>query len=391
MNPHPYQDIEPAVVAGSGSLARIPDHLPRDAGVALLVCDRGVADAGLVDRIRDAIGAAMAVECFTAPAGEPTLATIDAAAAKARVLDGPVVIGVGGGTALDVAKLVAGLARCADSVGDYALGRGMLDARAPLIMVPTTAGTGSEATATAVFSDGRGRKLWAWSPVLRPDTIVLDPRLTLSLPPGLSVATGLDAFAHALEAVSGQSTGTVVEGPALAALALATEHLARVVDDPADLDARQGMQSAALLAGAAIDVGGTGIAHNIAHALGTCHHVPHGAAVALGLQASLDWSIELAPARFAAAAAAFGGGTDVELLATRYDEWLLRLDFARLARMAIPADPDPGRLAEAMAADENAPMAANSARPPTAGDFPRLAERCVKLCHRHRERAGGAG
>lgn len=377
----------PAVVAGPGCSARLAERLPGDARSLLLVCDAGVAAAGLPERVEAALPDTLAVERFVAPAGEPNVATIDAAAEVARGLDRPVIVGLGGGTAMDIAKLVAALTRNPGSVAQYALGARPLSGRTPAFMIPTTAGTGAEVARTCVLSDDDGRKLWAWSPELGPDGILLDPELTLSLPPGVTIATGLDAFVHALEATSSRAGNRWIEAMALAAIRLVRTNLATVATRPDDLAARQAMQEAALLAGMAINAGGTGIAHNIGHALGTCYHLPHGVAVALGLQASLDWSVAGAPERFSAAAAAFEPGFDAAQLPAACGDWMQQLGFGPIAAALLPDSLDAALVAAAMAATENAPMARNSARPPRAEEFPGLAERVIAVCDRCRERS----
>lgn len=382
----------PAVMAGPGCSGRLAERLPGDARSLLLVCDVGVAAAGLPERVEAALPDALAVERFVAPAGEPAVATIDAAAEIARGLDRPVIVGLGGGTAMDIAKLVAALTRNPGSVAQYTLSARPLAGRAPAFMIPTTAGTGAEVARTCVLSDDAGRKLWAWSPELGPDGILLDPELTLSLPAGVTLATGLDAFVHALEAASGQAGNRWIEAMALAAIRLVRANLAAVAARPHDLEARQAMQEAALLAGMAIDAGGTGIAHNIGHALGTCYHLPHGIAVALGLQASLDWSVAGAAERFSAAAAAFEPGLETEQLPAACGNWMQQLGFGPIAAALLPSSLDAALLGEAMAATENAPMARNSARPPQAEEFTGLAERVIAVCEHCRERplAGAA-
>ena len=142
---------------------------------------------------------------------------------------------------------------------------------------------------------GESRKVWTWGDALLPDLIVLDPEATATMPPVVTTRTGLDAFVHALEAVTGQRRDQRPPEPALAAVELVRDHLPYAVADGSDLRARAAMQEAAYLAGTAIDGCGTGIAHAIGHALGSLHHVPHGVAVAVGLEAALAWNVEGAP------------------------------------------------------------------------------------------------
>lgn len=368
----------PPIHAGAGTLARL-ETLIDTPGDVLLVHDAGIATTGLPERVQHAAGVGTRVHSFVAPAGEPTVATVNAAGRAARTLHNPVVIGLGGGTALDIAKLTAGLCTVDDGIESYLLGAAAFPQRAVLIAIPTTSGTGSEVTRTCILSDSAGRKLWVWADALTPDAVILDPELTTTLPPALTLSTGLDAFAHALEACTGQARNHVNEACGLQSIRLARGALAPVVRDPSDVAARQQMQEAALLGGMAIDSGGTGMAHTIGHALGSLYHVPHGIAVALGLQASLCWSVAGAPERYQAAAGQFEYGLAATAFAAAFDAWLEELDFAATVAADMPTPPEPEHLSAAMQADENQPMTLNNARSATAADIRAMAQQTCDL------------
>lgn len=372
----------PPIHAGVGTLDQL-ETLLGGAGDVLLVHDAGIAATGLPERVRHAAGAGTRVQSFVAPAGEPTVAIVNAAGRAARALQSPVVIGLGGGTALDIAKLAAGLSAVDDGIEAYLLGAAVLPQRARMIAIPTTSGTGSEVTRTCILSDNVGRKLWVWADALTPEAVILDPELTTTLPPALTLSTGLDAFAHALEACTGQARNHVNEACGLHAIRLARGALERAVVNPADVEARQAMQEAALLGGMAIDSGGTGIAHTIGHALGSLYHAPHGIAVALGLQASLRWSVAGQPERYQAAASQFEHRLATTELAAAFDGWLDRLDFAATVAAAIPTPPDPERLCQAMQTEENQPMTLNNARAATQADIWVMAEQTCDLWSRY--------
>lgn len=374
----------PPLACGPGELRGLPDLIPADAASVLLISDAGVAAAGLADRVEATLAGGPPVTRFVAPDSEPTVATVDRGADCARRLERPAIVGLGGGTALDIAKLVACLARTRRALDDYLLGADTFGERTPAVMIPTTAGTGSEVTRTCIVTGQRGAKLWVWSPALAPDHVVLDPELALSMPRALAVATGLDAFVHALEAATGRARNHFNEACARQAIRLAAGALEAFASTPGDRAAAGTMQESAMLAGVAIDSGGTGIAHNIGHALGSLYHVPHGIAVAIGLQASLDWSIAGAGARFDGVADAFGADGGARGLARAYADWLDRLDFPALAAPALAADMDARALADAMAGEENLPMARNGARAPADGDLEALARRTVALCDDYR-------
>ncbi|MBD3894556.1 iron-containing alcohol dehydrogenase [Halomonas sp. ML-15] len=371
------------LVVGAGALARLPELcLAHQARSALMVTDAGIAATGLVDTLTTLLGDDLPVTPFIAPPGEPTLATVDAGTEAARSLDAPLVIGLGGGTALDIAKLVAALAASPGAMADYLLARTPWQGRAPAVMIPTTSGTGSEVTRTSIIADDQGRKQWAWGDELLPDAVLLDPELTLSLPASLTSATGLDAFVHALEATSGQGRHAFIEASGLQAMRLIGQALPRAVVAPNDLEARQQMQVAACLAGQAIDNGGTGLGHNIGHALGSLYHLPHGVAVTLGVEATLAWTIEGREAVFTAAADALASGDVASDLPARFSALV---DAARFNAALAPfanLKMDAEALAATMQAEENAPMANNAARRPAAEDWLALAEATVALFER---------
>jgi alcohol dehydrogenase class IV len=260
------------------------------------------------------------------------------------------------------------------SVEHYALGANPLPPGCPMIAIPTTAGTGSEVTRTCVLTDRRGRKVWTWGDELLPRRVVLDPAAVLTMPAHVAAASGLDAFVHAIEAVTGRRANPIVAGPALHAIRLVVEHLPAAV--AGDVDARQAMQEAALLAGLAIDGAGTGIAHSIGHALGTLAGVPHGVAVAIGLAAALPWNVAGVPEAFVPVAAALGR-TALEL-PKGYDELLAGARFTDAVRRAGALSVTAPELAAAMVADENIPMYRNNCQVADDVECMRLAESTLR-------------
>lgn len=349
------------------------------AASVLIVTDAGIAATDLVARVRQAIGSECPVHTFIAPAGEPTVDTVDDGARRVRAIDKPLVIGLGGGTALDIAKLLAALAKSPGPMADYLLARTPWAGRAPSIMIPTTSGTGSEVTRTSIVSDDRGRKQWAWGDALLPDAVILDATLTRSLPGPLTATTGLDAFVHALEATTGGARNALIAAPALQAIRLIGQALPRAVAEPGDLSARQDMQLTACLAGQAIDNGGTGLGHNIGHALGTLYHLPHGLAVALAVEATLEWSIAESAEVFAPAADALKNGSTARALPTLFSALAEAADINAALNPFVDLTMNANDLAATMQAEENAPMANNAARRPRPDDWLPLARATVAL------------
>lgn len=359
----------PAVISGTSCLDRLTEssgHFGRTSVV--VVADEAVVRTGYAERVREACAQFDDYRVHVVAPGEPTSQSVDAAADVVRAAGSPVVVGVGGGSALDTAKQAAAVAGGPFGVEHYALGMNALPAGAPVVAIPTTAGTGSEVTRTCVVTDRHGRKVWTWGDGLLPQLVLLDPTATATLPPHITAATGLDAFVHAVEAVTGRRADADVEAPARRAVRLVIDHLPAAVADGSDLDERLAMQEAALLAGLAIDRGGTGIAHSIGHALGTLAHVPHGVSVAIGLGAAIDWNIDGACGAFASVADAVG--VPVSALDDGYRSLLEASRFGAAVTRVGPLGVDPGDLAETMVAVENRPMFDNNCR--RAADSERL-------------------
>lgn len=299
----------PTIACAAGRADRIAEDVVRLAGqgaAVLLVADPGLAP--IVERISGLLSAGgSTVALFTDVRSDPLAAQIDAAAERARSSGAKLVVALGGGSTLDSAKLAAACAVSGQPSAHYKLAQNPLPEQPlPTICLPTTAGTGSEATRVSVYTLASGEKVWAWGDALRPALSILDPKLTVGLPPHLTAATGVDALVHAIEATTIRRANIMNDGVCLQAIRLVTRYLPRAVAHGDDLEARQAMQVAACLAGQAIDNSGTGIAHAIGHALGAIGHVHHGRAVGLSLRAALAWNAEAAVERHAQVAQAMG-------------------------------------------------------------------------------------
>ena len=259
----------------------------RGAQRVLIVTDPGITRFGLLDGVLPGFAAAgVAVQVFDQVIADPPEAIVLNAVERARALGAELVIGFGGGSSMDVAKLVALLAHpgCAQSLKDiYGVGNAR-GPRLPLIQVPTTAGTGSEVTQIAIITTGETTKMGVVSPVLLPDLAVLDAELTLGLPPAVTAATGIDAMVHAIEAY----TSKIRKNPlsdllAREALCLLAANLHEAVYNGHNREARQAMLLGALLAGQAFANAPCAAVHALAYPLGGHFHIPHGLSNALVL------------------------------------------------------------------------------------------------------------
>ena len=277
----------PTLKFGSGLASAIGEDLTSvcDDKHVMVISDPGVIAAGLADAVMASFKKqGVAVDLFDDVKGETSAASIDKATEIIRTERPSVVIGLGGGSALDVAKMATIVAASHHSAEAYALMHHPLPQRTvKLVMLPTTAGTGAEVTRTAVFIDNQDRKVWAWGDALAADLVILDPELTLTLPHSLTAATGLDAMVHAIEACTVKNSHPFVQANGLHAIRLIFQNLVKAIERPQDLNARGNLLIAATLAGLALDGAGAGLAHAIGHALGTIAGIHHGRAVALAL------------------------------------------------------------------------------------------------------------
>lgn len=360
----------PAIAAGPGRLEGLGGEVSAAAGSnasVLLVADPALSDLAITSRAEATLSAAgHVVHRFEDIVSDPREAQVADGAALARRIGAGAVVGLGGGSALDAAKMIAVLAASDRPIVDFRLAATPLPARrARLVCIPTTAGTGSETTAVSVLSSEEHVKFWYWGDALKPDFVVLDPELTVGLPPALTAATGLDALVHAMEAATNRNRSAVNDLHALEAIRLCVRHLPAAVARPGDLDARLGMLTAACLAGMAIDNAGTALAHNIGHALGSLMPVHHGKAVAISMEASLPFVIDGNRPAFARVAEAFGIGPDPEALPAAFSALIDEVGLDR----SLPQAVDPAALAMRMAAPENAAMRASTAREVTDEDL----------------------
>ena len=302
----------PAVRCAPGAARELPALVAAECGIGadgqgvrtLLVVDPTVRELGLSAEIERTIPA---LHVFSDLASDPKEASVDAALELAREHEVDCVVGLGGGSAMDTAKVVAGLRHESGGCAPWRLGRAPFPPRrAALICVPTTAGTGSEATGTSIVSEADGTKNWMWGPQLVPDLAVLDPELTVGLPPFWTFWTGMDALVHAAESRTNRRRFAANDPLAERAVARVAANLPRAVNEPANLDARAAMLLAAAEAGMAIANTGCAVAHNLGHALGSLAGVPHGRAVGIAFRRSLDWTMEGCPDGFDAVARAVG-------------------------------------------------------------------------------------
>ena len=346
----------------------------------VLVVDPALVELGAARPLVAAleqVGARVAM--FSDIVGEPKQRQLESAAAFVRSHDAGLVICLGGGSAMDVGKIAASIAMTGESPAAFAMdGRPLPGRGVATICIPTTAGTGSELSSTNIFTNEAGRKVWIWDPLTKPDRVILDPELTLSLPPQLTAWTGLDALAHALESCTNRHAHAGNDLYAHKALSLIAGALETAVREPQSITARGHMLLGSAYAGIAIDNCSAGLAHNVSHALAALGPVHHGFATGLALEIVLGWQVAADHGRFAVAAEACGLGRDGRALVAWYTDLLTRCGVERRLPEAFKAV-RAADLAAEMRSPETRPMRLSSVREVSDADIDRFAEAVVAL------------
>jgi alcohol dehydrogenase class IV len=318
---------------------------------------------GLAEPLADALKAGgAAVRVYAEIATEPSVSTFEAALEAARAFEPDAVIGLGGGSAIDVAKLVAALydgrthSEARQEVGEV-FGIGQLASRALyLASLPTTAGTGSEVTPIAILLDeAENLKKGIVSPHLVPDAAYVDPLLTVGLPPAITAATGLDALTHCIECYANKFAHPAVDLYAIQGIRLIAANLIRAVEHGDDLEARANMALGSLYGGLCLAPVNTAAVHALSYPLGGEFHVAHGISNAVLLPHVVRHNLPAAPERYAQMALAMGiepGGTDEET-AERGVARLFELYHAcglpsSMSELGVPEDAIPGMAEAAM-------------------------------------------
>ncbi|MCX5836557.1 MAG: iron-containing alcohol dehydrogenase [Deltaproteobacteria bacterium] len=302
------------IVFGNGTFDTLPDHIRElKASRPLVVLDKNLAGTGFRDRVKELLnkeGFKMTLFDKQVEA-EPRLEVADEGAKAALKGKCDIVVGIGGGSAMDIAKAVAVLAANNKKAADY-LGLNKVPGPGlPKIMVPTTAGTGSEVTFTSVFvRQNLKKKEGMNSPYLYPELALLDPTLTLSLPPVATASTGVDALCHAIESYTSVNASPMSEMFSLEAIQLISSSLRTCVHDGANLEAREKMLLGSLYAGLGLANAGVGAVHSLSYPLGGKYGVSHGLANTVMLPYVMSFNLPGALEKFTVIAEVMGEITD---------------------------------------------------------------------------------
>ncbi len=282
----------PDIIFRSGSSAELGDLVKARMQRPVLLTDKGLIEAGIISPALDSLKAAgLEVLLFDDVAADPPAARVKEAIEIARTHKADGVIGLGGGSSMDTAKVVAVLMNSNQSLEDiYGMDQ-VTGVRAPLVLAPTTAGTGSEVTSISVITSEADEKIGIVDNHLYPDMAVLDPLLTLGLPRHVTAATGIDAMVHAIEAYTNiHRKNPVSDTLAREALRLLSTNVVRACETPGDVKAREAMLLGAMLAGQAFANSPVGAVHGMAYPLGGIFHIPHGLSNSLMLEPVLRFN-----------------------------------------------------------------------------------------------------
>ncbi len=261
-------------------------------GRAVIITDKGIISAGLVDRVADSLGS-KCVGIFSDVPQDTGIEVVNNGAEYARRNGADVVISIGGGSVIDTAKGICILLMEGGTLDDFEGIQMLTRPQTPHIVLPTTAGTGSEVTWIAVIMDKeKGQKRLIVEYFNAPRVAILDPRMTEKLPPLLTASTGMDAMCHAVEALYSLSKQPVSDGLAMHAIRLLKNYLPVCVEQGSDITARGQVQIAATMAGWAFGNSMVSLNHALAHSLGAVCHLPHGIANGILLPHCMKFNLE---------------------------------------------------------------------------------------------------
>lgn len=282
------------ILFGLGVSKQLPDRVKTfgTSGV-VVVTDPGLVKAGVVGQITDLLRAeAITFEIFDQVRPDPDIESVDACIEVITQTNAELVVGLGGGSALDVAKIAAALKVNDGRVADY-VGVDILPQKGlPTILLPTTSGTGSEASPIAVLTERKeeNMKRGIVSPHLYADVAIVDPKLTFSCPASVTAASGMDTLTHAIEEFTNKFASPLIDPLALEAIRLVMSNIKQCIDRPNDIEARQAMSLASLYGGIGLGPVNTAAVHALAYPLGGMFDVPHGLANSILLPYVLDFN-----------------------------------------------------------------------------------------------------
>lgn len=302
--------VPPQTVIGENALDAAKEFILPLGKKALIVTGKNVLAHGITGQLTEKLDSwGISWQIYSEILSEPTDQMIYAGVKAYRESSCDFCIGIGGGSPLDSAKAIAAMTVNEGRLSDY-MGKEISGSRPPLVLIPTTAGTGSEATKFTIITDTEHEvKMLLKGEMLLPDVAVIDPEFTLSAPPGVTAATGMDALAHAVESYTSRKRNPLTDLYALSAIRRIFRYLPAAYQNGQDRTARQEMALAAYEAGICINNASVTIVHGMSRPIGALFHVPHGLSNAMLMQECFSYVMDGCPERFADIARAIGAAS----------------------------------------------------------------------------------
>jgi len=274
----------------------------------LIVTDQGISKAGLVSQVsQPLLNEGLNVEVWDKVEPEPSVATVEKLLKHCKLGKYDLLVGLGGGSSMDVAKAVAVLLKNPGAPEDYFLGgKEFTNPGVPCIAIPTTAGTGAEVTADSVIKTISGFKAFYEHPFIRASVAIVDPVMSSTMPPRLTASTGIDALAHSIESTLTRKANLITQALALQAIKLISGNLREAVSNGGDMEARCNMALATLMGALSETNAGDIEAHAIGHLIGSVYDVPHGTACGIALPYAMEYNRVILAERLALIAEAMG-------------------------------------------------------------------------------------
>lgn len=297
------------LITGPGSIAEVGEQAKKlEATKVIIVTDKIIRETGLLSKVTEPLAAAgLEADIIDDVVPEPPFENLEQLAAQIEGKGYNLLVGVGGGSTLDITKVLSIMLTNKEDVRDFVGIDKVKNPGISTILVPTTAGTGSEVTYNAIFTDTRDKvKKGIVSPYLLPSVAIVDAELTLTVPPAVTAATGMDALVHAVESYTAIRAGELTDGIALQAIKLISRSIRKAVYNGKDLKAREDMAMGSLLAGISLGNAGVGAVHALAYPLGGKFKVPHGVANSLLLPYVMKYNVVADLEKFAEVAEALG-------------------------------------------------------------------------------------
>jgi len=332
------------ITFGVGAVQKLPELVGQYKAKALMVIyDKGVDDAGIAKKVKEQLEEKnIAYTVYDQVQPNPTDISVEEAAQQAIAYGADLFVAVGGGSSMDLAKAVNVLMTNPSPIGQYGGMGKVVHPVKPLIAIPTTAGTSSEITNVAALMDTTAIvKYVIIDDKITPSDILVDPAFTLSVPPSVTAATGMDAITHAVESYISVMASPLTEYASLEALKIFHEYLPKVVADGKNLEAREQMMIACIIVGSAFSNANLGLVHAIAHTLSAHFHLPHGMANAAVLPYVMEYNAKSCPNKMMTMGAAIGlemtgnPHDDAYLFAQELKKMIHALDIRKLSEQGI--------------------------------------------------------